>query len=69
MSNLTIYYLTDDKEFVVFNKDGKEVEWIDPVLEFHELSRYWVVYNGAYEYRVYKRKNHHYKIRKRVTYD
>lgn len=42
-------------EFVLFDPDGQECEWIDPVFEFAETNEAYIVHNGIFEYTVPKR--------------
>lgn len=42
-------------EFVVFDGDGTESEWIDPVVNITETAESWFVDNGHALYEVPKR--------------
>lgn len=49
-------------EFVLI-EDGKETDWIDPVLDFTESPDHWSVWNGYSTYLFVKRPGVTYKIR------
>lgn len=50
------------KEFVVINREGREVEWIDPVEDedIRETKCYWYVNNGYFTYRFWKYEGYKY---------
>lgn len=41
-------------EFVIIDAEGKEVDWIDPVVSFEETDTHWIVDNTYHVYRIHK---------------
>lgn len=54
-------------EFVVID-DGKEVDWIDPVISYDDCGDHWKVDNGYGIYRVDHQPNRETVVRKRIEY-
>lgn len=56
-------------ELVLFDKNGKEIGWYDPVSQdtVKETRCYLIVDNGFGIYRIHKKKYYHYIIRELNT--
>lgn len=51
-------------EFVVFDANGKEVDWVDPVIDYRKTDENcWTVDNGYAEYRVYIPEGGYHEVR------
>lgn len=55
-------------EFVVFDADGREVDWVDPYVSHVQTgSRLYLVDNGFSEYDVIVPKGGRFEIRERAS--
>ncbi|MET9329497.1 hypothetical protein [Tsukamurella sp. NPDC003166] len=56
------------QEFVVFNADGREIDWVDPYVGHIETGpRLYLVDNGHYEYDMTVPKGGWFEIRERAS--
>lgn len=47
------------KEAVIFDRNGKEVDWYDPIeVPVRETKKYWFIDNAYHIYKVYRRKGY-----------
>lgn len=54
-------------EFVTFDAEGKEIDWIDPVFKSDEIRPgLWLVDNGFDIYEVHIPEGGHHEIRRRA---
>lgn len=44
-----------DKQFVLMDPTGTEIEWVDPVTSFEEDEDSWTVNNGYFTYEFHKK--------------
>lgn len=54
------------KEFILLDKEGKALDYIDPIEKFDEDDKYWVVDNGHDIYKFAKRDGRSHVIRERT---
>lgn len=49
----------------VLLENGKEIDWIDPVIFIKENNYEWIIDNGNYKYHINKQDNRELVIRER----
>lgn len=49
----------------VLLENGKEIDWVDPVISIEENEHEWIIDNGFYKYHLKKKNNRELAIREK----